>query len=350
MARTRQTARRSTGGRAPRRQLATQAARRSYSCNDNLSTGNENMKHQMNLYKESGGDQRTIIVEGQSELLEPPNLVYLSFKTTSADNDTLQCAIRNCMAKMSSIRSIAADYGVSHENVTSDSIGSKSKRIEYGKYVKKPDDDESTEWKVFKTKVKYQAESVVRIMLEADDDDDIGSKISALYSKVCYSIMIHDDNIVMQEAPRYELSDITRLRNDARRSACENAKEKATFIIDALDDDSVKLGNPVCFTDIHCDLKDDAEESFCGSLTELSSWDVSKVVIEDDSQENDEEKEEVHVEGQERRSLKRQRLEEDSKELGDDEISRVFAVPPIRVAACIKAVFEINTNCANVKK
>ena len=101
MVRTKQTARRSTGGQAPRRQLATRAA--CAPVTNDLSTGNENMQQQMNIFTETNGEKRTIFVEGQSELLETPDVVYLLFKVTSADNDTLQDSIRNCMNKISKI-------------------------------------------------------------------------------------------------------------------------------------------------------------------------------------------------------------------------------------------------------
>merc|ERR1712038_403602 len=146
----------------------------------------------------------------------------------------------------------------------------------------------------------------------------------------------------MHEAPKYELSDITGLRNAARREACANAKEKATFIIDALDDNSVKLGNPVCFTDIHCDIEDDAEESFCGNLANFSSWNTTKIILKDGEE----------VDNDDRHSKqgrsKRPRKDKNNEGLSDEEISQIFAVPPIKVAACIKAVFEIN--CTNGRR
>ena len=152
MVRTKQTAQRSTVGQAPRWQLATHAARAPVT--NDLSTGNENMQQQMNIFTETNGEKRTIIVEGQSELLETPDVVYLSFKVTSADNDTLQDSIRNCMNKISKIRSIAANCGVSNKNVTSDSIGTEAKKVEYGKYIPttNKDNDDST-WRVTKSKI-----------------------------------------------------------------------------------------------------------------------------------------------------------------------------------------------------
>jgi len=338
MAKTKQTARRSTGGRAPRRQLATRAARSFASSGESndLSTGNENMQRQMTVYTETNGDKRTIIVEGQSELLEIPDVVHLSFKVTSADDETLQGAIRNCINKISKIRSITTGCGASNENVTSDSIGTEAKKIEYGKYVSSTGGDDSTTWKVITSKVRYQAKSVVRVMLEVQEEGEEHA-ISHLFSRVCYSIMVNDDNIVMHDAPRYELSDITGLRNAARREACVNAKEKANYIIDALDDDTVRLGNPVCFTDIHCNIEDDAEESFCGNLSNFSSWNVTKIVMKDGHEYKEEDEGKPGP-------LKRRCVEKEKTGLNDKEISRIFVVPPIKVAACIKAVFEIDTN------
>jgi hypothetical protein len=208
---------------------------------------------------------------------------------------------------------------------------------------------------VIKSKILYEAQSVVRVLLEAKECSDVEEdkeerNISYLFSRFCYSIMTNGDkdNIVMHEAPRYELRDLTGLRNDARRDACSNAKEKATFIIDALDDENITLGKPVCFTDIHCNIEDDAQESFCGNLANFSSWNVTKIIMKNGQV--DEEKNEDHRKKQS--ASKRRRIEKDDKEndkeLSIKEMSRIFTVPPIKVVACIKAVFEIE--CTNRRR
>merc|ERR1711862_148444 len=96
------------------------------------STAQENFHRQIEIYQNT--EKRTIVVEGQSELLEPPNVLYLSFKTTVEDS-TIRGAIRKCMANISKIRAKAVQHGVPNENVASDSIGTEAKKIEYGKYI-----------------------------------------------------------------------------------------------------------------------------------------------------------------------------------------------------------------------
>ena len=67
---------------------------------------------------------------------------------------------------------------------------------------------------MIKSKILYEAQLVVRVLLEAKECSDVEEdkeerNISFLFSQVCYSIMINggSDNIVMHETPRYELRD-----------------------------------------------------------------------------------------------------------------------------------------------
>jgi len=351
-----------------------------------MQTGNENFRRQMELYKEDR-QKRTIVVEGTSELLEPPNLVYLSFKT-KVQHSTLQGSIKKCMSQISKIRAVAVKCGLPHGNITSDSIGTQAKKIEYGTYIakKKNADDDSYEdneeevdgrvWNVIESKIVYVADAVVRVTLDVKvEDDEEGHQISELFSRVFYSITTMDlgqssddgsNKIVLHEAPRYELSDLTDIRNAARKDACSNAKQKATYILDALEDDTVKLGKPVSLTDVHCDIEDDAEDSFGGNLlgNPESYGNVVKIELQNDN--NNEDKNNNKSDGggvqgandvnnredygmlgdtDSKKTTKRPRLDgsvEDVEELGDGEIAKIFVVPPIKVVACIKAVFEID--------
>lgn len=363
-----------------------------------MSSADERLQRQMDLYKEDG-EKRTITVEGTSELMEAPDLVHLTFKT-KAEASNLQGAIRGCMDKISTLRAIAVGCGVSNRNIASDSIGTRSKRLEYGRHMpptrKQVEEGEYDEddkvWKMSSSKVVFEAEAVVRVTLQVDppapaaidegegasgageeeeveSDDSTGTlslEISKLFSKVCYSLLNSPDSIVvMNGAPVYELSDITNLRNEARKDACFNAKQKATFIIDALGNPSVKLGKPVCFTDVHIDIADgDAQNSFMGNFGN-SDFPSSTVRIDLDQEEGSDDAgareadatdkkrkrtSEAPAGGKRRRTCdisddgRGDEHDDEIKTLGDEEIASIFTVPPIKVAACIKAVFEVDTD------
>mmetsp|Transcript_27918 Transcript_27918/g.42266 ORF Transcript_27918/g.42266 Transcript_27918/m.42266 type:complete len:361 (+) Transcript_27918:69-1151(+) len=356
MTRTKQTARRSTGGLAPRRQLATFAARSSFSSgSSDMSSANDRLQRQMDLYRENE-NKRTITVEGTSELMEAPDLVHLTFKTT-AEASTLPGAIRGCMDKIAKLRAIAVGCGVDNSNIASDSIGTNRKRLDYGRHVpptkKQIEDEEYDEddkvWKKIRSKLVFEAEAIVRVTLQVEtttnnDEDDADTpslEISKLFSKVCYSLLNNEDSIVvMNDAPVYELSDITNLRNEARKDACSNAKQKATFIIDALGDKSVKLGKPVCFTDVHIDINDDAHHSFLGNFGNTNSP-SSTVQIDLDQEEGNDDR--ASGGKRKRGGDNTDENDDETRILSDEEIASIFTVPPIKVAACIKAVFEVDT-------
>lgn len=287
--------------------------------------------------------------------MEAPDLVHLTFKTT-AEASTLPGAIHGCMDKISKLRAIAVGCGVDNSNIASDSIGTSCKRLDYGRHLpptkKQIEDEEYDEddkvWKKIHSKRVFEAEAIVRVTLQVengDDDADTPSlEISKLFSKVCYSLLNNTDSIVvMYDAPVYELSDITNLRNMARKDACFNAKQKATFIIDALEDESVKLGKPVCFTDVNIDINDNAQHSFLGNFGNTNS--PSNAFQIDLNQEEDD-----PASGGKRKRAgdNSDENDDDTRVLSGEEIASIFTVPPIKVAACIKAVFEIDTGVKGV--
>ena len=404
MARTRQTARRATGGMAPRKQLATRAAiRRSYENEENPYGGTP----QVQMFTATATTQtvvgatatagtgsaadtacsgvRTIVVEGTAELVEYPDMVHLSFLINET-GDSIQDGIQKAMSKMAHVRQIATSIddgddggeGIPNANITSDSIGSKGKRTEYGYYVTKnnnkkrkksddydygddEEDDDSKEWIPTSIKTVYEIKSVIRICLEGAD------LVERVFSKLCYRIM-SEVGLRTYSAPIYDLTELTHHRNLARVSACENAKEKATKILEALDDPTIKLGVPICIRDIHCDIEDDAANSFAGNY---STWGTTyETVREMIPNPNDDDKEEESTRNESTTKptkFKKARFLS-STDGGDDEnnddvdakstittttppksldetiASQIFAVPPIRISACVQTVFEIERN------
>ena len=347
MARTKQTARRSTGGCAPRRQLAT-----SYN-----NGGESTQRTQIEIFQNTG--KKTIVVDGTCEFTETPDLIYLSF-LVERKAPTLKAGIQKVIQKLGEIRTIARTMGVPNESISSDSIASSVEHSEYGYMTKandKSNDDDSDDYdsedgdKVFKRtdyRVTHKVKSVLRICLQ-------GEHAASMFSKVCYGII--SAGFRTHSAPIYELSNITELRHQAREQACENAKEKAERIVNALKDPKTQLGSPITLSDVHCDLKDDSEDSFLGNF-EPSAYTSPRRFIGNpenddllkDSDDDDGDDYELI------QQTKKPRIEELSKGedagAGDDMslgsfdeavAEQIFVVPQIHVAACVKAIFEIKS-------
>ena len=304
MARTRQTARRSTGGLAPRRQFAT------------MSSNNGFGDQQVQVWTETG--TRTIVVEGTAELNHIPDIVHLSF-LVSETADSIPEGIQTVLSKLSQVRKIAMDCGVPNSNVSSDSIGSTGKKTEYGYYEK------DNSFKVTETKTQYEVKSVVRICLDGSDGSKASSK---LFSKLCFEIL-GSLGLRTYEAPMYDSSELTSLRHQARVDACENAKEKATKILGALNDPNVKIGRPVCIRDVHCDIDDDSHNSFDGNWT---SWQTEREIVDNQSASSPTKKARIE---------KSKEIENPLSSLDSSIAEHIFAVPPIKIAACVQAIFEI---------
>lgn len=320
MARTKQTARLSTA--FPRSRIGTSGS------GDLQST-------QVDIFKATG--KRTIVVEGTSTFHVIPDLIFMSFLVEEIAS-TLAGGVQKAIAKIGEIRSILASCGVSNEDVSSDSIGTMVERTEYGN-MKKDKNGQTFHRTALITE--YKMQSVVRVCLE-------GERAAEQFGKV--SLAVISSGIRSHGAPIYESTRITEQRNEARVDACANAKEKATKMLGALD--GVRLGPPLSVTDIHCDLKDDADNSFLGNF----EWHTPKRVIgpaptkaeEEDDDNLDDETSFVNVPN------KKARLEKssDAKEDGSPDVNmassvdeslaeQIFVVPPITIAARVQIIFEI---------
>ena len=389
MARTKQTARRSTGGCAPRRQLATRAAIRTSFGNGDEYGGEPQIKvftstNAVNSSSSSsssggGGGVRTIVVEGTAELQEVPDMVHLSFLISETDNETIQEGIQKVIKKISHVRHIATseEFGIPNTDISSDSISSTGKRIETGYYYVDPKikrkyniNEEDKKWITTSIKTVYEVKSVIRICLQGSE------LVQRVFSKLCYKIMV-DVGLRTYAAPVYDLTDLTYHRNLARVAASENAKEKATKIVQALNNNNDENGSgggsnvclgllPICMRDLHCDIVDDAEDSFAGNFT---CWGTTYETVREVSTTTDiADSDKVDSgfdddEGTEKEpDAKRARLSEDGANMDTENVtpsstttaldettaSQIFVVPPIRIAACVQAVFEITTDCSRV--
>ena len=317
MVRTRQTARQSTGGMAPRRQVASGFGS-SY-----RSTGQDTL---VGIYK----DQRTrsIALDGTDEFEVDPDLINLSF-LISDEEDSYQAAIRVVLTKLDEVRGKIFNMGIHNEAVSCDSLSVQERiaTLQDGKeVVSDSDEEDSAEDNAFmmprkskkdskgkankKTKVTmYIPKIVIRVRLE---DETI-----KLFGTLMFTLL--QMGLVTYEAPLYESTEITQHRNKARENAIMNAKDRAHLILNGLGDDSISLGNPLTINDINCAIEDDSLEAFTGNS--MTPWFIDAPVG------------------------KRKFAADSTMPLfTDDMASRMndlFVIPKIRIIARIQVIFEI---------
>jgi len=337
---------------APRRQLAT--SYNSHASPSNPFAGNS----QVSTFEKTG--KRTIVVEGTAEFNQVPDIVHLSFLINETGG-TLEEGIQKVLSKIATVRDIAAQCGLSNEKISSDSIGSKAKKTEIGYYYKPSDNDNNNNsnnrgvaadevFRLCETKIEYEVKSVVRLLLEGE------SVVEQSFSKLLY-LILSKAGLRTHEAPTYEISDIAARRNTARTEACENAKSKANSIVQALGDDTIQLGPPICLNDIFVNLTDDAEDSFLGNSWAL--WETNRQIVPppDNKTDNDDEEEEdvnMDVEPSAKKAKTEDGIDQESSDaanattakpaptpLEDAVIDKIFVVPCIKIAARIEAIFEI---------
>lgn len=352
MARTRQTARRSTGG-------GMMGQRHQQAVFINPTTGgSEHFGRQVDVFQERGS--RTILVEGTAESAEKPNVIHLSFLIVEAA-DTIQAGIVKVGRVIAQVRKVASSLGVPNEQVFSDSISSQKIREQVGYYEKNNDDDDE-DFRIVETKISFKVKSVVRIVLEGNDE------LEKTFSRLCFELMTKL-GLRSHQAPVYELDNINEIRNAARKDAMENAKGKAVAILEALSDETVSLGSPIAVTDVPCSLQDDAEDSFLGNwgsvLTSRTVVPQEKVVAKPSSsdpaedgepspkrartvQESFESTELTGFAATATESTKNKKEtsndDDDNKDSDLDAAAAesIFVAPTIRVAACVRVLFNVN--------
>ena len=198
MVRTRQTARQSTGGMAPRRQIASYGSHRQTS-QDTL----------VGIYNQQR--TRTIALDGTDEFDVDPDLISLSF-LISDEEDSYQGAIRVVLAKLDETRGKIFDMGIPNEAVSCDSLSVQERiavlqnGVEVSDDTSDSEDEDSddnsgpfrrkkTEKKGKKeekskadTKIKvtmYIPKIVIRIRLEDETIKSFGTLM--LISHICYN-------------------------------------------------------------------------------------------------------------------------------------------------------------------
>ena len=315
MSRTRQTARLSTGGRAPRRQLATTGFGSSY-----RPTSQDTL---VGIYNQQR--TRTIALDGTDEFEVDPDLINLSY-LISTEEDSYQGAIRVVLSKLDEVRGKIFEMGIPNESVSCDSlsINERIAILQDGVEVvasddQSDDDSDSSDQRRKKKKKKGEKEKVkvkvyipkivIRVGLEGETVKLFGTLMFTLLQM----------GLVNFEAPVYESTELTQYRNQARENAINNATERAILIINGLKDDSISLGKPLTINDINCAIEDDSLEAFTGNS--LTPWFLNAPVGE------------------------KKISEAKSTPLFSDDIASrmndLFVIPKIRIIARIQVIFEI---------
>lgn len=329
MARTRQTARRSTGGMAPRAAMA-----RDYSVSTQMSTYNETKT-------------RTIEVLGEAEFDIAPDEAKLTFKIKERAYD-VEDALKAVVEKLRDVRESLNKFGISNEEVTTDSVnieneyeyvrvdenGEELEIIEKNKVEGDDSDDEEPFLLISRNKKKkvnekegevkrykklnfFFCSTIVRIHLNKVTIEN--------FSKTMFLCMTM--GLTTHKAPVYDLSDFTEQREMVRTEATKNAYEKAKAMIEVLSE-KVELGPPVLLRDIPLNVDDDADDSFEGQYS--NKWWQS-------ASSKAHEKLRAANEGDKKRKIESEENRFDFTAHLDD----LFVVAPIRIMACVPIVFEI---------
>jgi hypothetical protein len=282
MARTRQTARRSTGGIAPRKQLATSArriaSRSSWGCDNN----GDGLALLTNIFTLTGS--RTIAVEGEDEIEVKPDTVTVSFAVREERTDFHE-AVLATLALLNNVREKIISLGIPNTKIMSDSLGMKQRVaiVQDGLEVSDDEDGEDddnedgfivgrggrpTKKRADQKKEKVREKEkivlhvgtiILRIRLE--------DECLKLFARLMFSVL--EMGVANFCAPLYETSELTEYRHQARENAVANAAEKAQLMIDALKTPTVTLGLPIAIEDIPVNVEDDSDSSFHGGS---SAW------------------------------------------------------------------------------
>jgi uncharacterized protein YggE len=258
MARTRQTARQSAGGRAPRRQIS------GYGGGGFGSSENASQSTLVTVFNST--QTRTIAVTGEDEFDVDVDIVTLSFKLVEEDLDYQQ-AIASTLSSLDHLRSTLQQIGVSNVDISSDAMSLRQRlgRMKDGEVVEEDSDEEEPE-----RASSFGPGGMHRNNNNKRKKAEVGTKVTVYMPTIILRVRLSAETIplfprimftVLQmgvpnyEAPVYEVSTLTDHRHEARENAIINAQEKAAAILGSLDS-GVCVGRPVTINDIHVDTMD----------------------------------------------------------------------------------------------
>mmetsp|Transcript_7695 Transcript_7695/g.12978 ORF Transcript_7695/g.12978 Transcript_7695/m.12978 type:complete len:298 (-) Transcript_7695:299-1192(-) len=294
MARTMQTARKSTGFRNHRE----------------YETSQESL---FRIYEKD--KTRSIAVNGSDDLKIQPDLVKLFFEISEVSQDVTN-AIELTLQKLGAVRDKIVALGVANDCIFSDSI-----TVNNAESMSDDEEEEDEDVNGEKSESSHEATVVCRVQLEGET--------AALFGKVMFAMS--SLGVQCHQAPLYESTELTAHRNESRENAIRNAKEKASRMVDALNNESLQLGKPISIIDTHVNVDDDADESFVGNFFTYWSRRGTK-------------RKRTHI---------TQRAESKSKssqptltrlDLSGEAQARMdelFVVPPIIIRSFVQVVFEI---------
>ena len=127
MARTKQTARRSTGGIAPRSYFG------------QSSSGGDNQSSLVQIF--TATSTRTIAVDGEDEIEVDPDTVRMSFQISEERRDSME-AIQSVLTRLSEARAKLDSVGVSKDSITSDSVSMRQRSAILKDGIEVEEDDE----------------------------------------------------------------------------------------------------------------------------------------------------------------------------------------------------------------
>jgi uncharacterized protein YggE len=330
MARTKQTARKSTGGKAPRQVIKV--------------SDETSQSTLVGVYNAT--QTRTISVTGTDEFDVDVDTVSMSYKIMEEDLDYQQ-AIVSTLSTLDFVRNIVKSLGVSNEFISSDAltVNQRTVTMRDGEVVtdEDSDDDENpfplhqgsggllnnnNKRKKPDAKEKVQSEATIAIVFQPTIilRVQLNADTVSLFPRIMFKLL--QIGIPNHMSPIYDSSILTQHKHSARENAILNAQEKANNILSSLDSD-VCVGKPVTVNDIHVDPYDVHEsDSLFRGFGAYSFGSRSRG--------------NKKAQGLKKSSLT---IADDQKHLFSDSllerVDELFVIPPIRIAGKINCIFEI---------
>ncbi len=268
------------------------------------------------IYNNTGS--RTIAVDGEDEFDVVPDLVKLSFEIKEERLD-YQDAINMVLVKLSEARAKVIATGVSNDFISSDSLSVREREVN-------PLDANGKKKKKDELGTLYLATIIMRVRLEGETVSQFGELMIQLTAM----------GLISFEAPTYETSELTALRNEAREHAVINAREKAEIMVNGLGSEHLKLGKPISIFMVPVDISDDSDESFTGNSR---SWFLAPRRLSAST--NRFGYDEPEPEESASKALLLDKLKH--------HVNDLFVMPPITIKACVSIVFEIDDNTPTKK-
>ena len=206
---------------------------------------------------------RTIAVNGEAEFEVPPDLIALNFNIEESAGDPLE-ATEAAIGKLGEIRKKLVELGVENQHISSDALVLQEiseededenppialpppPRLSFPTFPTNapPQSEKKKKKKASDVAVTYEAHIGVHIALEGET--------AALFGKVMITLLA--SGLQQAQNPVYDLVELTAFRNDARRDAMKNASEKAAVIVEGLQNPQITLGAPLVIRDLMVNLE-----------------------------------------------------------------------------------------------